>query len=67
MGLILGVFEWDFVNFSLDILCESGLSLKCDPVDHDRAEDRAKDKLAYISIARNIYVSRRCQLTLLQK
>ena len=29
--------------------------------------DRAKDKLAHISIARNIYLSRRCQLIFLQK
>ena len=33
----------------------------------DPVMDRAKDKLAYISIARNICLSRRCQLTFLQK
>ena len=33
----------------------------------DPVMDRAKDKLAHISIGRNIYLSRRCQLTFLQK
>ena len=69
-----------YVNFiTLKCLIEAGLSLKRDPVDRDRVEDpretswrdpvmdRAKDKLAHISIARNIYLSRRCQLIFLQK
>ena len=33
----------------------------------DPVMDCAKDKLAHISIAQNIYLSRRCQLTFLQK